>query len=184
MCRENLRVIGKVQELLMQALVKHRGKLLRCAIPGKIGAADVSDKQRVAGKHGSRPGRLGEVCDRDTHALDRVTGSLHEIESALPELNGVAVFHRRVRERCARGFSEVDARSSALRKLMMTGNEVGVQVRFDNVLDLQALFLGGVYVNVHVALRVDDGRNSLRTDQVGSVCQTSEQELFHSNWFH
>jgi alkyl hydroperoxide reductase subunit AhpC len=168
----------------MQALVEHRGELLGCAISGKIRAADVSDKQRVAGKHGSGPGRFGEVRDRDTHALDGVTGSLDEIEPALPELNGVAVFHRRVRKRRARGLSEVDARPGALRKLVMTRDEVGVQVRFDNVLDLQALLLGGVYVDIDVALRVNHGRNPFRTDEVGSMGQTTEKELLHQNRFH
>jgi hypothetical protein len=41
---EYLGFIRKVQELLMQALVEHRGELLRGAVPGKVGAADVSDK--------------------------------------------------------------------------------------------------------------------------------------------
>jgi len=47
-----------------------------------------------------------------------------------------------VRERRAGALSQVDTRSGALRKLMMAGDEVGVQVRFDNVLDLQSLVLG------------------------------------------
>ena len=37
----------------------------------------------------------------------------------------------------------------------MAGDEVGVQVRFDNVLDLQALLPGGVYIDVDVALGVN-----------------------------
>ena len=49
--------------------------------------------------------------------------------------------------------------------------------RFDDVLDLQAPFFGGVYINIDVALRVDHGRDSLRTHQVGSVGQTSQEKL-------
>ena len=78
----------------------------------------------------------------------------------------------------------VDARSSAPGKLMMAGDEVGVQMRFDNVLDLQAPLPGGVYVNVDVALRVDHGRDPFRGDQVGGVGQTPEKKMFHRNRIH
>jgi len=59
---------------------------------------------------------------------------------------------------------------------MMTGDEVGVQVRFDNVLDLQALLPCGVYVDVDVALGVNHGSDAFRTDRVGGVSQTSEKK--------
>ncbi len=113
-----------------------------------------------------------------------MTGGPHEIETALAELNGVAVFDRRVRERRAGALSQIDARSGAPRKLMMAGDEVGVQVRFDNVLDLQAFLPGGVYVDVNVALRIDHGRDPFRGDQVGGVGQTPEKKVFHRNRFH
>jgi len=82
----------------MQAVVEHRGKLLRRAIAGKIGTPDVSHKQSVAGEYSFRAGRRGEVCHHDADALDGVTGSLQKIKPAIAEVNGVAVFNRCVRE--------------------------------------------------------------------------------------
>ena len=53
---------------------------------------------------------------------------------------------------------KIDARSGALRQFMMAGDEIGVQMRFDNVLDLEPFLPGGFEIDVHVALRVDYGR--------------------------
>ena len=66
----------------------------------------------------------------------------------------------------------------------MTGDEVGVQVRFDDVLDLQPLLLGGVEVDIDVALRINDRRDAFRTDQIGSVRQAPQEEMFHQNRCH
>src|SRR6266568_847341 len=164
MRREDLSLIWKFEELLVQALVEHRGKFLRGVLAGKIGAADISNKQSVSRKHGSRPRRLGKVSHRNTDALCGVTGSCKKIEPALTELEGITVFDGGMRESSAGTFAEINARSSALSKLMMAGDEVGVQVGFDDVLDLQTLFHSVVKVDVNVALRINDRRDSFRTD--------------------
>ena len=114
-----------------------------------------------------------------------MAGSLQEIEAALAELDGVAVLDRACAGTSAPEPSpEIDARAGALGKFVMAGDEVGVQVRFDDVLDLQPLFAGGVEVDVDVALRVDHRRDAFRPDQVGSVRQTAQKEVFDENGFH
>ena len=86
--------------------------------------------------------RAAEVGQHDTDALDRVTGSLQEVEPAISELNGIAVFDRRVRERRAAAVAQIDARSGAFGQFVMAGDEVGVQMGFDDdALDLQTLCL-------------------------------------------
>ena len=77
-----------------------------------------------------------KIGHRDADAFEGVTGRLKKVEATLAKLDGIAVFNRRVRERSAGAFAEINAGSSALGKLMMTRNEVGVEMRFDNVLDL------------------------------------------------
>src|SRR5438477_9415591 len=114
MRRKDLRIIGKLQELVVQALVEHGGKLLRGVLSRKIGTADVSNKQRVSGKYRSWVGRLGEFGYRNTDALRCVTGSRKKIEPALTELQGVTVFNRCVGEGSARALAEINTRTAAL----------------------------------------------------------------------
>src|SRR5882724_2086826 len=101
MGRENLRLIGKFKQLVVQAVVKHGGKLLWSVIAGKVGAAHVSYKQRIPGEHSLWPGSIAQVGHRNTNALQRMTGCAEKIEAALPELNGIAIFDGSVRERGA-----------------------------------------------------------------------------------
>ena len=77
-----------------------------------------------------------KIGHRDADAFEGVTRRLKKVEATLAKLDGISVFNRRVRERSAGAFAEINARPGALGKLMMTGNEVGVKMRFDNVLDL------------------------------------------------
>ena len=79
-------------------------------IAGKIGAADVSDKQRIAGEHRTRDGWSGEVVYRNAHTLDRVAGSLHEIEPAITEREGVVIPDSSVRKRRAGALAKIDPR--------------------------------------------------------------------------
>ena len=41
---ENLGLIGKLQELVVQTAVEQGGEVLRFAVPGKVGTPDVPDK--------------------------------------------------------------------------------------------------------------------------------------------
>src|SRR5205807_2273199 len=170
--------------LVMQAVVEHRGKLLRRVLGRKIRTANVANEQSVAGKERFWPGRLFEISHRDANALHGVSGSRKKIKAAVTELEGITLLDRCVREGGAGAFPEINARSSTLRELMMTGDEVGVQVCFDDVLDLQPLLLGGVEVDIDVALRINDRRDAFRTDQIGSVRQAPQEEMFHQNRCH
>jgi hypothetical protein len=109
-------------------------------------------RMTVACKGGSRPGWSGEVRHRNADAFDGMTGSLHEIEPAVTELEGVAVGDGGMRKRRSGVPADINAGAGALSKLMVTGDEVGVQVRFDDVLDFQPLLARGVQVDVDVAL--------------------------------
>ncbi len=68
--------------------------------------------------------------------------------------------------------SDINFRASARRQFFVSGNKVGVQMGFEYVADLEILLLGGLQINFHVALRIDDRRFALRSDHVRSMGQT------------
>ncbi len=105
--------------------------------------------------------------------------SRQEIEPALAELEGITALDRDVRKSAARTVAEINARAGTLSKLVVTGDEICMQVAFDDVLDLQTLLPSGVEIDVDIALRINDGRDSFRSNQVGSVGQTPQKEMFH-----
>ena len=129
-------------------------------------------------------GKRIEVRHRNTDALNCVTGSLHEIKPAFAELQRIAILDGRVRECRAGVRAQINSRAGAFCKLTMTRYEIGVQMGFDNMLDFQALLRGGFDVNVNVALRVDHGGNSFRTDQIRGVRQATQKEVLDQNRFH
>jgi hypothetical protein len=67
---------------------------------------------------------------------------------------------------------------------VLAGDEVGVEMRLDDVLDLQVLLAGVVDVEVDVALRVDDGGDAFGCNEVGGVGEAAEKELFDLYRFH
>ena len=67
---------------------------------------------------------------------------------------------------------------------MMAGDEVGVEMGLDDVLDLEVLLAGVVDVDVDVALGVDDGGDAFGGDEVGGVGEAAEKELFDEYGFH
>ena len=54
--------------------------------------------------------------------------------------------------------AEIDRRAGAIAQLEVTGDEVGVEVREEDVRDPQAVLGGEREVLIDVALRIDDGR--------------------------
>ena len=124
-------------------------------------------------------GRTLEVVDEDRDRLGRVAGRLERDEPHLPEVDRVAVGERRERVLGLGPGAEVDPRAHAVAQLEVSGEEVGVEVREQDVLDPAAEALGVGEVLVDVALRVDDGggtRDGIG-DEVRRVCQAAEVVL-------
>jgi hypothetical protein len=66
----------------------------------------------------------------------------------------------------------------------MAGDEVGVEMGLDDVLDAETFLAGEVEVEVDVALRVDDGGYAFGGHDVGGVSETAEEELLDEYGFH
>src|SRR3989304_6012708 len=78
------------------------------------------------------------------------------LEAHVAELEPGAVGERREGVLGPRAGAQVDARAGAVAQLEVAGDEVGVEVREDRVLDAQAQGLGVGEVLIDVALRVHD----------------------------
>ena len=82
-------------------------------------------------------------------------------------------------------FAVANPRPGGSRQLQMTGQEVGVDVRFDDPLDLQAMFGSLAQVLVDIAARVDDHRTTgaLIPDQIRPLRQTVQVVLRENHLF-
>ena len=163
----------------MQALVHHPGHLLRrvAARAREVGPPHVSDEKRVARQNLLRLGRDFGVDDDERDALGRVARRLQHAEPDTPDAQLVAVTHCAVWETCAGVRADDDLGAGARGQFPVAADEVRVQVRLDDVLDLQSTGGGLRDVLLNVALRVYDRGLALRTDEVGGVRQTAEIEL-------
>src|SRR5687768_9599131 len=74
-------------------------------------------------------------------------------------------------------FAKYNLGTRALRQLTMTADEIGVQVRFDYVLNLQPLCLRFIDVLIDIALRIYYCSFPVRTNQVRRLSQATEIEL-------
>src|SRR5438876_3668710 len=66
----------------------------------------------------------------------------------------------------------------------MAGDEVGVEMGLDDVLDAEAFFASEVEVEVDVALGVDDGGDAFGCHDVGGVGEAAKEELLDEYGFH
>ena len=112
-----------------------------------------------------------------------MAGSLEKVKHHLPEANFVAVFHVVMRIERAGFFAHMNRGPGERREFAVPGDEIGVQVRFDDVSDLESLLLRFLYVDFHVALGVDHSRDALGTDHVRSVSQAGQIKLIEVHGF-
>jgi hypothetical protein len=179
-----LRFVRESEQLLMQAVVEHRGEFLRSVVGGKIWTSNVANKQGVSGEDRLGTRRIAEVGHRDTDAFHGMARGLKESEPASAELEGIAVLHRGVWKFRAGTGAEVNPRSRACRKFVVAGDEIGVQMSLDDVLDFQPALLGGFQINLDVPLQINHRGGALRSDQIGSVGQTAEEDVLDANRSH
>ena len=62
--------------------------------------------------------------------------------------------------------AEDDLRAGARRDLLVTADEVGVQVRLDHILDFQSLRVRFLDVFIDITLRIDNRRFAIRANQI------------------
>src|SRR5205085_5369929 len=79
--------------------------------------------------------------------------------------------------------AETNGRSDAIAQFQVSGDEIGMKMRQEYVLDLQPMLGGEGHVLVDVALRINDDASTrcFISDYVGSVRQTRQIELFEDH---
>ena len=167
---------------LCDAVVEHVGQLVGRDADARqqVGPAHIADEERVAGEGRQRFGRArGEVVDQNRDPLGRVARGLHDLELDVAKLDRVAVLHLDALELRLGPAAEMDRRPGLVAELDVAGDEVGVEVGQEDVLDRVAAGLGVGEVLVDVPLRIDDGRRLrlLVGDHVGGVGEAGEVVL-------
>lgn len=168
---KDLGFIGKRQELLMNAAVQDRGELLRRVGRRKVGTAHISYKERVSREDCGRSIGSAEIVHQNANALECVSRSVEEPEPTFAEPNFVTVHDRDMREFGSGSSAQVDPGSRAFRQLAMSRHEVGMEVSLDDVFDVPILAGCHLQVEIDVALRIDDGCDTLGSDHVRRMGQ-------------
>ena len=112
-----------------------------------------------------------------------MAGSFQNFQADFAEFNSLSIFQRRegVFRFCS--SAEINFGADAIAEFEMAGDEVGVEMGEEDVLDLEFVFGGEGEVLIDVALRIDDGGFAgwFVADEVGGVGEAAEIELFEDH---
>ena len=148
------------QQLGVQRIEEHAAKFggRPAQRRAQIGPPHVADEQSVSGEHGMRLRVAGvQVVNDDGDRLRRVARRFQHLQAHAPEFENVAIVKRSKRVPRFRRGAQIDRRAHAIAQLQMPGDEIGVEMRQEYVLDLERVLGGKRDVLVGVPLRVNDG---------------------------
>ena len=165
-CGIDLHRIGQGEQFGVQAVVQQAGELLWGVIGREVGTSHVADEQGIAGEDGPGLGRPFGVGYENRNTLRRVARRFQEAQDAVAEADFVAIAHRDVRKFGARPSSEVDGGAGQRSEFGMAGNEIGVQVGLDHMLDAEAVLDCVFDVDSHVPLWIDYRGDASGTDYI------------------
>ena len=178
--------VGQRHELGPQRVVEHPAKVVGGPAERhpQIRPADVADEQRVAGEDRVRLGGAAlEVVDEDGNRFGGVARRLERGQADLAELDDIAVAERRERVLRPGPGAEIDGDAGAVAQLEVSGDEVGVKVREEDVRDPQVVLGREGEILIDVALRIDDGCGVRAgvADEVRGVRQAIQIELLQDH---
>src|SRR5882724_1883853 len=110
-----------------------------------------------------------------------MAGRFHDAQLHAANIQLVAFFDCAMRKPSAGLFAEDDLSASASSEFAMAADEISMQMRFDDVLDLEILRPRFVDVLIDIGLRIDNRGFAVGTDQVRGMSQTTEIELFEEH---
>ena len=124
-----------------------------------------------------------EIEDEDGDGLDGVAGGFEDLQAHAGEVECVAVVHGDEGVLGDGAGAEMDGGAAAIAELEMAGDEVGVEVREEDVADLEAECVGVVEILLDVALRVDDdgGVAGFVAEKIRGVGEAAEVVLFQDH---
>ena len=113
--------------------------------------------------------------------LGGVTGGLPDPEAHVFDLDDVPLGDGNVIEGALRRFRRVDRRAGRPREVDVPRDEIGVQVRLDDVGDLHVERFRRVEVDLHVAPGIDDRAGPVSREHVGTVGDLRNEEVFQQH---
>ena len=125
-----------------------------------------------------------EIVNDDGDRFGSVAGRFQRFQADASEFEDVAIVERSERVRRFRGGAEIDGRADAIAQFEMPGDEIGVEMGEEDVLDGEGVFGGEGEVLIDVALRIDNGGGAgcLVANEVGSVRQARQIELLEDHF--
>ncbi len=147
--------------------------MLGAVLAEQVGAADVEVEQGVAGEQGEGLIALLAVAQQQRDVFRRVAGRVDDFQADLAEFQHLAIGSLAQLETVVRRAATDDLGAAAFGQRLGAGDEVGMDVGFDDVGDPQAFFAGQVEVDIDVAPRVDHrgDRGLAVSHQVGNLRQ-------------
>jgi hypothetical protein len=106
-----------------------------------------------------------------------MAGSRKDQNAEFSDAQLEAVLHFDAGKACASVRPDVDGGSGTLGQFAVTGNEIGMQVSFENVTDANTLFIGSFEVNIDIPLGIDHNGLSLRGQHVRRMRQATQVKL-------
>ena len=112
-----------------------------------------------------------------------MAGGLENLEAHAGEVERVAIVHGVEGVLGDGAGAEMDGGAATVAELEVAGDEVGVEVREEDVTDLEAEFFGVVEVLLNVALGVDDdgGVAGFVAEEIGGVGEAAQVVLFQDH---
>src|SRR6185369_5973478 len=133
---------------------------------------NIADEQRVASQNFLWLIRNRRIDHQQTNAFRCVARGFHKAQDQVPKFDFIAIFHSEMIELDTGLSTKDDSCSGSFCEFVMSTYKVGVQVCFDDVLDLELVYVCLVDVIVNVALRINNRSFSVRTNQIRSMSKT------------
>jgi hypothetical protein len=171
--------VRQPEQLAVETVVEHPGHLRRCVAlrAGQVRTPDIADEQRIPGQ--DFLGFLGHrvINHHYGNTLWGVSRRFEHAQRDVAEVELITIVHGAVREGGAGTVAEHNVRPGACREFPMAAHKIGVQMRFNNVCDLETLGRGFLEILLDIALGIHHSRFTVSPNQVGRVCQTSQIKL-------
>ena len=183
MCREDLCRVRQLQQAVVQGVVQPPGEDLGGQLwigrGQQVGPTDVADEQRVTREHAVGHGVISVLVHDDADRLRCVPRCRHDLQRHVAERDPLTVVEQLGGELQAGARAVRDHRPGALGQLEMAAQEVGMDVRFDDPFDRQAVSVGLIEIDVDVAPGIDDDGppGCLVADEIGRLGQARQVVL-------
>ena len=179
MCRVDLGPIREALEFFVETVVEVFDLFFEQVGAGQVGAADIADKEQVAGEECEDILGPSVVGDGKGDGVWRMAEGFDDFDFAGAKTEVIALVEVLVRVGGFHTGMHIDVGAGAGSQFAATGDVVGMQMGIEDVGDAQAIFLCDLEVAIDMAFGVDDAGNASggAADHIGQTAQTFDLEL-------